>query len=118
MICFENRLHFTPVEQVRGDGGIDSVKSKEPSNIEINFNKRNPNINPPKNNSFSKGLLYQRGIKMLKDIGENEKTSRVENLKSVERKFPTILKVIVGIFTIGIGAAIMHKIEKNIAMKI
>ena len=50
---------------------------------------------------------------MLINIGENEGISGGEKLKSMECKFPTILKVIVGIFTIGIGAAIMHKIEEK-----
>ena len=79
----------------------------------INSNKGNPIIGNSKNSSFSKGLLYQRGIKMLKDIGENGKISEGEKLRSMERKFPTILKVIVGVFTIGIGTAIMYKIEKK-----
>ena len=81
----------------------------------INSNKGNPIIGNSKNSSFSKGLLYQRGIKMLKDIGENGKISEGEKLRSMERKFPTILKVIVGVFTIGIGTAIMYKIEKKIS---
>ena len=95
-----------------------AAKLKEPSNIEINFNKRNPNINPPKNNSFPEKPLFERGIKVLKSFCKDKTIFEGEKLKSMECKFPTILKVIVGIFTIGIGAVIMHKIEKNIVMKI
>ena len=81
--------------------------------IEINSNKRNTSINLPKNNSFPEKPLFERGIEVLINIGENEGISGGEKLKSMECKFPTILKVIVGIFTIGIGAAIMHKIEEK-----
>jgi hypothetical protein len=91
---------------------IKAVESTKNS-IEINFNKRNPSINPPKNNSFQKIHLFERGIKVLENICGSEKISEGAKLKSMERKFPTILKVIVGIFTIGIGAAIMHKIEEK-----
>ena len=99
------------VHQTRSED-IKSVESTKNS-IEINSTKGNPNIGHSENNSFPEKPLFKRGIQVLKDIGENGKISEGEKLRSMERKFPTILKVIVGIFTIGIGTAIMHKIEKK-----
>lgn len=95
------------------NGGPDIAKLEEPNDTKIRSDKGDPNIGSVENNSFPKIHLFERGIQVLKDICENEKISEGEKLKSMERKFPTILKVIVGIFTIGIGAAIMHKIEEK-----
>ena len=100
------------------NGGPDIAKLEEPNDIKIRSGKGDTNIGSVENNSFQKIHLFERGIKVLENICGSEKISEGKKLKSMERKFHTILKVIVGIFTIGIGAAIMHKIEKNIAMKI
>ena len=95
------------------NGGPDIAKLEEPNDIKIRSSKGNPIIGNSKNSSFPEKPLFERGIQVLKDIGKNGKISEGEKLRSMERKFPTILKVIVGIFTIGIGAAIMHKIEEK-----
>ena len=95
------------------NGGPDIAKLEEPNDTKIRSVKGDPNIGSVENNSFQKIHLFERGIKVLENICGSEKISEDAKLKSMERKFPTILKVIVGIFTIGIGAAIMHKIEEK-----
>lgn len=95
------------------NGGPDIAKLEEPNDTKIRSGKGDPNIGSVENNSFQKIHLFERGIKVLENICGSEKISEGAKLKSMERKFPTILKVIVGIFTIGIGAAIMHKIEEK-----
>jgi hypothetical protein len=95
------------------NGGPDIAKLEKPNDTKIRSGKGDPNIGNVENNSFPKIHLFERGIKVLENICGSEKISEGAKLKSMERKFPTILKVIVGIFTIGIGAAIMHKIEEK-----